>query len=189
MIRKKNRHFYTIIAVIAAVLLNGLFCKVNNLLSLPIFLDSIFTIMSAALFGLWPAVTVGFLTNFFLELINKFPGNYYPFAIVNILTAVITAVFVNKKAFETPSNAFWLIITLSIINALTGALIVTFLFGGFTNLSMDYIVRGLVVSGQSVLSSTFITGIIVNMTDKGIAVIITYAVYKIIQRKSLEIYH
>jgi energy-coupling factor transport system substrate-specific component len=186
LIKRKNRITITIFVVLSAVALNGLFSYINNLLSLPIFLDSIFTILTAALFGLWPAVTVGLLSNFFIETINGFPGIYYPFAIKNVLTALITAIFVSKKIFETPAHAFWLIITLTLINSLTGAIVVTIVFGGFTNLSMDNIVRGVMMTGNSIFSSVFIVRLVVNLVDKGIAVILAFSLYKAIQRKGNE---
>ena len=156
----------------------------NDYLSFPIFLDSIFTIMTAVLFGLWPALSVGLLSNVFIEFLHGFPGIYYPFGIVNILTALITVLFVYKKKLETPSHAFWLIIVLATINSLIGALIVTLVFGGFTDMSLDNIVRGIIIAGQPVFSSAFIVRMVVNVVDKGIAVIITFLVYKTIQRKS-----
>jgi len=184
MIKQKNRLFFTILAVLTAVLLNGLFSYLNDYFLLPIFLDSLFTIMTAALFGLWPALIVGALSNFFIELVNGFPGIYAPFAIINIMTALVTSLFVLKKHFNSPSDIFWLIIILSIVNSLAGAIIVTFVFGGFTNLSMDNIVRGIMVAGQSIFSSAFIVRLVVNIVDKGISAIVTYIVYKAIQRKA-----
>lgn len=184
LIKRKNRIPYTILAVTAAVFLNGLFSYINDLLSLPIFLDSLFTVMVAALFGLWPAVITGALTNSFIELIKGFPGIYLPFTVVNILTALVTSLFVYRKRFETPTNAFWLIIILSFFNSLAGALIVTIFLGGYTNLSMDHMVRGIIVTGQSLFTSTFYVRLVVNIVDKGIAVLISYFLYKVIQHRA-----
>ena len=183
LIRRKNRIYWTIAAILIAVLLNGLFSYINDTLLFPIFMDSIFTVMTAALFGLWPAVFVGLFTNFFLEVIHGFPAIYYPFAIINVVTALVTSFFVYKKFFETPAHAFWLIIVLSLVNSILGAIIVTIVFSGFTNLSMDNIVRGITLTGQSVFSAAFIVRIITNIVDKGIAVVITFSIYKWVQTK------
>lgn len=184
LINRKKRIILTISAVTAAILLNGILSYMNDSLGLPIFMDSIFTIMTAALFGLWPSVIVGLLTNTFIEVLNGFPGTYLAFTPVNLFTALITSFFVYKKLFETPTQAFWLIIVLALINSISGALIVSFFFGGFTNLSMDNIVRGIILTGHSIFSSAFIVRLVANIVDKGPAVIISFFVYKAIQRNA-----
>lgn len=184
LIDRKKRFILTLLAVMVAIFFNGLFSFLNDLFNSPIFLDSAFTIMIAALFGLWPAMAVGLLTNCFIELLNGFPGIYWPFTIVNLITALTTSIFVIRKKFENSTNAFWLIIVLSVLNSLVGALLVTFLFGGYTNLSMDNMVKGITVTGQSLLTSTFYVRLVVNIVDKGIPVIITFFLYKFIQLKA-----
>lgn len=184
LIDKKNRNLITIAAIALAILLNGVFSYTNDHFGLPIFMDSIFTIMTAALFGFWPSFIVGILTNSFLEVINGLPGNYFPFTIVNLLSAIITSLFVNHKRFETATHAFWLIIILSLVNALTGTLIAIFFFGGYTQLSLDNMVKGIMITGRSIFTSAFSVRIVVNIVDKGIAVLPTFFLYKIIQAKS-----
>lgn len=184
LINKKNRLILTIISIITAILLNGLLSYISNKIGLPIFMDSIFTIMTAATFGLWPSIVVGIATNFFIEVIHGCPGIYLPFLPVNLLTALITSLFVYNKRFETQTQAFWLIIIVALINSLIGALIVSIFFGGFTDLALDNIVRGIVVAGSSVFSSAFIVRLVANIVDKGPAVILSYFIYKEIQKKA-----
>ncbi|MBN2655549.1 MAG: hypothetical protein JXR86_00710 [Spirochaetales bacterium] len=186
LIDRKKRILVTIAAVVLAVVLNGIFSFLNDLAHLPIFLDSLFTVITTALFGLWPGLAVGLLSNSFIEFLNGFPGIYLPFTVVNMLTALVTAGFVYSKRFETATNAFWLIIILAVVNSLSGALIVTVLFGGYTDLSMDSMVKGIAVTGQSVLSSAFMVRIVVNIVDKGLAVLPTFFLYKRIQARSLS---
>ncbi|MBB6481704.1 ECF transporter S component [Spirochaeta isovalerica] len=186
LIDRKKRILLSLCAIGIATLLNGIFSYLNEMANLPIFLDSVFTVMTAALFGLWPAVAVGLLSNSFLELLNGFPGYYVPFTVVNLSTALITALFVYKKKFETATHAFWLIIILATVNSLMGALIVTFVFGGYTNLSMDNMVRGIIVTGQSLYTSTFFVRIIVNIVDKGLSVLPSFFLYKKIQAYSIS---
>ncbi|MBI9097507.1 MAG: hypothetical protein JEY91_03465 [Spirochaetaceae bacterium] len=184
MIKQKNRLLLTTAAVVAAILFNGFLSYFNNYLSLPLFMDSILTILIAALFGLWPATAVALLTNSFIELLNGFPGYYFPFTITNLLTALLTSLFVYKKYFETPNHVFWLILVLSFINSLTGAILVTYMFNGVTNHSIDNIVRGIIMTGQSVFSSTLTVRLVTNIVDKGLSVMITYIIYKNIQKKA-----
>jgi len=181
LIDRKKRNLLTVSAIITAVLLNGLFNYLNNLAGLPIFLNSTFTVMTASLFGLWPAVVVGLLSNVFIELLNGFPGSYIPFTAVNLLTALVTTAFVKNKHFETATHAFWLIIILSAINSLAGSLIVTFLLGGNTGHGIDNLVKSITVSGQSAFSASFFVLIVVNIVDKGLAILPSFFLYKKIQ--------
>lgn len=182
LLDRKKRIPLTLLFILGAIIFNGLFSFANDSLSLPIFMDSIFTILTAVLFGLWPAVAVGLLTNGFIEILNGFPGIYFPFTVVNLMTALMTSLFLYRKRFESATNAFWLIITLSAVNSILGALIVTLVFGGYTNLSMDNIVKGIVVTGESLITSAFYVRIVVNIVDKGIAVIPSFFIYKAIQK-------
>lgn len=183
LLPRKNRNVWTISAILLAVVLNGVFSYINDKMGFPIFLDSVFTVMAAVLFGLWPSVAVGIMTNSFIEVLNGFPGYYLPFTPVNLLTALTVSLFVMKKRFETASNAFWLIIALTFINSLAGTIIVTLFFGGYTYLSLDNIVRGITLTGRSIFSSAFTVRLAVNLVDKGIAVLPAYFVYKRIEAR------
>lgn len=183
----KTRLPWTVAAVVAGVLLNGLLNTLNGALSLPIFLDSIFTIMVTATFGLWPGLVVGILTNAFMELVNGFPGYLMPFAFVNAITAFVTYFAVRKDAFNTVVGAFWTMVILAFTNALAGAFIVTIVFGGITNEPVDNIVRAFYITGQSIFSSAFLARILVNIVDKGIAVAITLPLYRYLLRRKAEL--
>jgi energy-coupling factor transport system substrate-specific component len=134
--------------------------------------------MVTALFGLWPGILVGLFSNLFFEVIKGFPGYLYPFAIVNILTALVTWLHVRYGRFDTAAGALWTIITLSLANAVVGAIIVSVVFGGITNEPVDSIVRAVVATGQSIFTSAFFGRILINIVDKGIAVLIVFPIYR-----------
>lgn len=180
---KKKRFPITVLAVIVAGLLNGIFCMISLNLSLPVFLDSIFTVMIAALFGLWPGLIVGLLSNFFFEVLSGFPGYYYPFAIVNISTALVTWLHVKYGHFEKASDALWTIISLALINSVVGAILAAIVYGGVTYKHVDSIVRAVVVTGQSVFTSAIFGRILINLVDKGIAVMMVFPIYRYFYRK------
>lgn len=181
-INNKYRIPFTIFAILLGVVLNYLFHLLNNTLSMPFFLDSIFTVMVAALFGLIPAIFTGLFTNLLMEVMFGFPGYLYPFAIVNICTGVVTALMVKRGALKEPLGLLYLILVLALVNSFVGAIVVTAVFDGITNQQLDSIVRAVIITGQSVFSSAFLARILVNLVDKGIAVLITYIVYRLISR-------
>ena len=182
-ISKNNRIPIIIPAIIASVILNGLLLVFTTGMSMPFFLDSVFTVVITALFGLLPGLVTGFLSNFFFELLFGFPGHLYPFFVVNMLTALVTYLHVHFGDFTKASNALWMIISLSIVNAVFGAVIVVFLFEGTTYQPVDSIVRAVVTTGQSLLSSAFLGRILINIVDKGISVLIAFFVFRKIHKK------
>ena len=172
-----------ILAVIISVVLNGLINLAGDKLGIPLFLDTIFTAVTAALFGIIPGILTGLFTNLFQEILRGFPLNLYPFAVVNIATGLIVGLMVKHGYFKTFFGVFLIIIYTALANAILGALIVTIVYGGITHEEVDYIVKVILMTGQSVFSSAFIARIFINLVDKGIAVLIAYLIYTNVKQK------
>ncbi len=172
-----------ILAVIISVVLNGLINLAGDKLGIPLFLDTIFTAVTAALFGIIPGILTGLFTNLFQEILRGFPLNLYPFAVVNIATGLIVGLMVKHGYFKTFFGVFLIIIYTALANAIPGALIVTIVYGGITHEEVDYIVKVILMTGQSVFSSAFIARIFINLVDKGIAVLIAYLIYTNVKQK------
>ncbi|MDA3939776.1 MAG: hypothetical protein PF693_10755 [Spirochaetia bacterium] len=166
-----------ILSIIISVLLNGLINLTGDKLGIPLFLDSIFTVVTAALFGIIPGILTGLFTNLFQEVLRGFPLYLYPFAIVNMTTGLLVGILVKHGYFSTFFGVFLVIIFTAFVNSLLGAIIVTIVFGGITNEEVDYIVKVIIMTGQSVFSSAFIARIFINLVDKGIAVLLAYLIY------------
>ena len=164
-------------AVAISVVLNDLLNITVDKLGIPLFLDTTFTVVTAALFGIIPGILTGLFTNLFQEVLRGFTLTHYPFAVVNMATGLLVAVLVNKGYFNTLSGLFLVIIYTTLLNAILGALIVTFVFGGISNEEVDYIVKVVLMTGKSIFSSAFLARIFVNLVDKGIAIITAYIFY------------
>ena len=173
------------IAIIISVILNGLINLAGDKLGIPLFLDTIFTAITAALFGIVPGILTGLFTNLFQEILRGFPLNLYPFAIVNIATGLIIGLLVKHGYFKTLFGVFLVIIYTTLANAILGALVVTIVFGGITYEEVDYIVKVILMTGQSVFSSAFIARIFINLVDKGISVLFAYLIYINVKSKNI----
>ena len=171
------------LAIIISVVLNGVINLAGDKLGIPLFLDSIFTAVTAALFGIIPGLLTGLFTNLFQELIRGFPLYLYPFALVNMATGIIVGLLVKQGYFKTFFGVFLVIIYTALANAILGAIIVTIVFGGITNEEVDYIVKVILMTGQSVFSSAFIARVFINLVDKGIAVLAAYFIYVQVRKK------
>ena len=171
------------LVIIFSVILNGVLNLAGDKLGIPLFLDSIFTAVTAALFGIIPGLLTGLFTNPFQELIRGFPLYLYPFALVNMTTGIIVGLLVKRGYFKTFFGVFLVIIYTALANAFLGAIIVTIVFGGITNEEVDYIVKVILMTGQSIFSSAFIARVFINLVDKGIAVLVTYFIYIQVRKK------
>ncbi len=172
--RKKLVVFF---AVVSGFLLNAALLTLCQYLELPLFMDSIFTVVIAALFGLVPGLIVGVCSNLVLEVVNGFPGFLWPFFVVNMATAGITHYAVSRKMLKTALGIFWTVLILALVNAILGAFLVTLLFGGITNQPMDRIVRSMLMTGQSIFNAALIGRVFINIVDKGIAVLVMLPLY------------
>jgi energy-coupling factor transport system substrate-specific component len=182
-IPKKWRVPAAVAIVPVGAFLNGVLNLFNEAMTLPLFLDSVFTIAVAALFGLVPGLATGLATNLVLELFRGFPGTHWPFAIVNMLTALVVAIMAKRGGFDTLRGAIGVLFALTLVNAVAGTVVVSFVFGGISNETIDYVVRAIALSGRSLFSSAFIARLLINFVDKGVAVIATFALWAFVRRR------
>jgi energy-coupling factor transport system substrate-specific component len=179
-----------VIAIFGGALLNGAFQWLEEIyLGWPFFFDSFFTIAVGVFFGWLPGMLTGLLSNFFMEVTHQFPWIYAQFAIVNMATGIISGFMArDKKRFWTPPAQIGLILALTLVNSLLGAYIVTVVFGGLTGTPPDILVSALILTGQNLFSSSFLTRIPLNLVDKGLPVIILYISYRIYQFRKEQKY-
>ena len=174
---QKHRTVCIAVIIVVSSLLNMLFNQIAQQLNLPIFLDSICTILVASLLGIWPGIAVGFLSNVFMDIFAGFTFSHLPFAVVNIASAVTTVFLVKKGFFDSLKGILLGVIILALVNSFLGAVVVILVFGGVTSENVDQIVRTMTVAGQSLLSAAFLARILINMVDKGISVLLVYPVF------------
>lgn len=140
---------------------------------LPIFLDTIGTILAAAILGPWWGALTGGLTNIIMAISS--PMDMW-FAIVNIAVGLIVG-FVSLKFGFTK----WVVVlitgvVLAIVAPIIGTIIATYVYGGLTGGGIDIAVAGLMKSGQSIFVSAFIPRLIANFADKILAVFVVWGI-------------
>jgi energy-coupling factor transport system substrate-specific component len=160
----------TFIALSVAVNVVG--SKVAILLSLPIFLDSIGTILAGAVIGPWG----GLLTALVGGLLNGALGDIYSiwFAPSGMLMGLLAGVFLHKKVITKPS-IIWRTAAISLPASFVSSLISTYLFSGITTAVITTaLVQALSKTVFSLLTSAFLVQSVTDYVDKLIAVIIVY---------------
>lgn len=162
--------------VLAMILSITLLPLANALLSLaardvlPLFLDSIFTAVAAAIFGPWHGIVVAVLTNGWNEVLDGFSGLHILFGICGIATALIVSGFVRSGRYRSALSWSLCIGSVTLANALLGALIAAFVYGGGTRMNLDNIVAGFALFTDSIFTAAFLARLPINLVDKALAV-------------------
>lgn len=163
----KNSPFRSTNAMILAslgIVINIVFGTVVQTLQIPLlFLDTIGTIVVAAVLGPFAGALTGGLTNIIQGMITN-PKNI-PFAIVNIVIGLIVGFIAKKYKFNVKTAVITGLI-LSIIAPLIGTPIAVFVYGGVTGGGTDLIFAWLLASGQKIFTAAFIPRITGNLLDK-----------------------
>jgi energy-coupling factor transport system substrate-specific component len=159
----KNSSFKLVLSALA-IAINIVLGTVVGLLNIPLlFLDTVGTIFSAALFGPWYGAAVGGLTNVIQGILTN-PKDI-PFALVNIAVGIIVGLIARRWKFNIVTSIITGLI-LSVVAPLIGTPIATYVYGGITGDFNDVFFTWLVKSGQSVFTAAFLPRIASNIVDK-----------------------
>ncbi|MGL4913872.1 MAG: ECF transporter S component [Romboutsia sp.] len=162
----KNSNVRIISLVGLGIALNIIGAFVALSLKLPIYLDSIGTIMIACLLGPKYAVITGVCGSLISGTFDIYSLYFAP---VQISTGLFAGLMYKKgmlKGKKTPLG----VLIFTIPTAIISAIIAAYLFGGVTSSGSSYIVQILKAIGMSDVLSVFIIQIFTDYADKFIAV-------------------
>lgn len=161
-------------AVFIAALLNILLVLLVSKTGAPLYMDSLFTMVVATRFGLFPGLITALLTNGSLALTGQ---TLFPFVICHLLTAVIAASMANRGYLNSVTGFLWLGLLSAFSNGVVGSIISFFLFSGVTEVhGIDKLVMGLVMTGKSFITALFWAGMISNILDKIFSALLAYVI-------------
>lgn len=151
------------------IALNVLGALISYSLRIPIYMDSIGTILIACLLGSKCAVITGICGS----LVSGMTFDIYSifFAPVQISTGYLAGLMY-KKGFLKGIKTFIGVLTFTIPTSIISAMISAFLFNGITSAGSSYIVQILTSLGANKVFSVFITQIFTDYIDKFIAVVL-----------------
>jgi energy-coupling factor transport system substrate-specific component len=153
-------------------------------LEIPLFFDTIGTLVVTALFGVVPGVATAVGTHVWMEIINGPSGLYLPWMACNISSALILWILMRRGQFETPIHAPIAGLWIALANALIGAVVAATLFAGDTEHAVDFVASALYSLGQNLFSAAFLARLPVNVADKTIAVFIAFGALVIARRRA-----
>ncbi|MEA4952870.1 MAG: ECF transporter S component [Aminivibrio sp.] len=169
----KNR---TLVLIALCIALNIGLGQAASTLKLPIFLDSIGTVLAALLMGPWVGMVTGLVTNLLWGVISgPVAAAFAPVAMVIGLVAGFAA---RKGLFRTLGGAVIAGVVITLFVTLVATPIRTYLFGGVTGSGADFFVAYLTAVGQKLLQSVALTVIWTNLADKIVACLVAQAVVR-----------
>ena len=177
-----GRDFNTMTWVLmpVAIALNIAIGQIVVLLKLPVFLDSIGTVLVAIICGPWAGALTGALSNTIWGLFNPDSLPWWPVAFFIGLVAGLCA---NAGLFK----SWWKVILSGFLIALTAAIVSTpisvYLYGGITASGSSFITAYLLQTGQGVVSAVLSTGFLVEPVDKIATAMLAFAIVQGLSRR------
>lgn len=163
----------SVIGLGIAINIIGAFIALN--LRLPIYLDSIGTIMISGLLGPIYGAAAGILSSIVSGVTSDIYALY--FSPVQILIGLISGIVFKKglmKGFKMPLG----VLVVTIFSSLAGSVIAAYLFNGVTSSGSSYLVVLLTKLGVNKVASVFIVQFLTDYADKFVAVFIVATIIK-----------
>ena len=146
-----------------SIAMNIVLGMITSALGIPLYLDTLGTMLSGAILGPVPGMIVGALTNIITGLMSSVTD--IPFFLVNMAVGLITGLVVKKKRY-TILVAVILGLCLAAICPAIGTPIGLYVYGGFNGSASDVLVMSLVEGGKSIFTASFLRNIASNLVDK-----------------------
>ncbi len=175
---KSIKKDFTLIAVLlipAGIAINIVGFQLCQLLRLPIFLDSIGTILVGALAGPWVGAITGLLTNAVNGIFNPV---YFAYAPTSIFVGILAGVFSAKGLLKSVPKVLLSGIIITLIATISSGTITAVVFGGATGGTGSIITGTLLAAGNNIITSVFSVQIFQEIADKLISIFVVWFVIK-----------
>ena len=172
---KKDFSTITLALMVVAIVLNIVVGQIVGLLKLPVFLDSIGTVLVGLLAGPWAGALTGFLSNLIWGLVDPSAAPFAPVALVIGLVAGLCAQFgLFKQWWQAIISGVIITVALSPV----AVFIVVAVYGGVTGAGADFITAYFLAVGQGLIGSTIISVFTSNLVDKVVTAVLCWAIVK-----------
>lgn len=171
---KRDFNTMTWVLIPVAIAINIVIGEIVVLLKLPIYLDSIGTVLVAVVAGPWAGALTGALSNTIWGLLID--PNSLPWWPVALLIGFVAGWCAVGGLFKT----WWKVIITGFLVALTAALastpIAVYLYGGITASGSSFITAYLLQTGQGLIPAVFSTNFLVEPVDKISTSLLAFAI-------------
>ena len=173
---KKDFNTMTLVLIPVAIAINVVIGDIVALLKLPVYLDSIGTVLVGAICGPWAGALTGTLSNVIWGLIID--PNAFPWFPVAFFIGFVAGWCANFGLFK----SWWKVVIAGFLIALTAAIVSTpiavYLYGGITASGSSFITAYLLATGKSLITSVLSTNFLVEPVDKIATALLAFAIVK-----------
>ncbi|GDX07365.1 ECF transporter S component [Buttiauxella sp. WJP83] len=181
---RKGLSSQTLVLIVISIAINMIAGQLVSMLKLPIFLDSIGTLLSAVLAGPIIGMLTGLLTNIIWGLLtDPMAAAFAPVAMVIGLVAGLLARIGWFRSLP-KVIASGVVITLAV--TVIAVPIRTYLFGGVTGSGADFLVAYVHSMGNDLIESVAMTVLGANLVDKILTAIIVWLLVRNMPQRTLR---
>ena len=166
----------TIVLMSIAIVINIVAGQLVSILKLPIFLDSIGTVLVGLLAGPWAGGLTGLLTNLIWGMFTSPVAA--AFAPVAMAIGIVAGLCAKYGLFKT----WWLAIISGVMIALFNAIVAVpirlYMFGGITGSGADFITSYMLALGNDLFGSVVVTVFTTNLVDKVVTAVCAWSIVK-----------
>jgi len=171
---KNNFNTQTWVLIAIAIAINIAMGQIVVLLKLPVYLDSIGTVLVAVLCGPWAGALTGTLSNLIWGI--AIDPNALPWWPVAFFIGLMAGFMAQWGFFK----SWWKVVVTGFVVALTAAIVSTpigvYLYGGITASGSSFITAYLLETGKGVWQAVFSTNFLVEPVDKITTSMIAFAI-------------
>lgn len=177
----------TLVTIPVAIAINIAVGTIIFNLKVPLYLDSIGTILVGALAGTWAGALTGLLSNLVWGL-SRINVAYTPFAAVGAVIGLLAGVFSDLGWLR----RWWKVILSGVITGLVAAVIsapiAAYVFGGVTGAGTDVVVAFFRGIGLGILPASFAQGVSSDPLDKAISFVVVWLIVRALPQRFLGRY-
>ncbi len=175
----KRANVAALIMCVAGIALNMLLNTLCTVLGLPLYLDTVGTVIVAVSGGYLPGVVVGFTTNI-IKAMSDSSSIYY--GVLNVLIAVSATALSNRGWHKRLSGRIGMVLVFTLIGGGFGALIPWFMDGlAFDSESLSGIIHEMWNVNLGV--SHLLSSLIMELPDKAISVLLAFLILHFIPKE------
>jgi energy-coupling factor transport system substrate-specific component len=183
---KNNFNTQTWVLIPIAIAINIAMGQIVLVLKLPVYLDSIGTVLVAALCGPWAGALTGALSNIIWGL--AIDPNALPWWPVAFFIGYMAGRMAQWGFFK----SWWKVVVTGFVVALTAAIVSTpiavYIYGGITASGSSFITAYLLQTGQGIWEAVFSTNFLVEPVDKITTAMVAFAIVLGLPKRTISGY-
>lgn len=173
-----NTKKLTVIAM--AISLNFIGSFVALTLKLPIYLDSVGTILGSIIFGPQYGISIGIITSLITSTYDSYSLYFMP---VQIIIGLVTGIFAKNILNSGIARKIVIAIIISVSGSIISSLIATYIFGTITSSGSSYIVQLLRSFSVPDFIAVFIIQVFTDFFDKFISLLFVCKFISLLKNK------